>query len=97
MKRLLYLTNLDEQATNYPHIEKGVDFLEHVVLNFIMEGLRKHGQTHVLNTILDRRIGMAQKGCIWEMHNPETAVGHGAKGLGMNMLIVDWMKRLDRI
>jgi len=64
---------------------------------FIMEGLEKHGQTDVLNQLMDKWIAMATKGGIWEMYNPETAVGYGAEGLGMSTLIVDWMKRLGRV
>ena len=62
-----------------------------------MEGLQKHGQTVVLNQLMDEWIEMARVGGIWEMYNPETAVGYGAEGLGMSALIVDWMKRLNRI
>lgn len=64
---------------------------------FVMEGLHKHGQTEALNQLMDRWIAMAEKGGIWEMNNPQTAVGYGAEGLGMSVLIVDWMKRLDRV
>jgi glycogen debranching enzyme len=64
---------------------------------FIMEGLQKKGQTAILNEMMDRWISMVKKGGIYEMYNPETAVGYGAEGLGMSTLIVDWMKRLGRI
>lgn len=64
---------------------------------FIMEGLQKHGQTEVLNKLMDMWISAAKKGGIWEMWNPETAVGYGAEGLGMSTLIIDWMKRLGRV
>ena len=64
---------------------------------FVMEGLRKHGQTDLVNKVMDRWIAMATKAGIWEIYNPETAVGYGAEGLGMSVLIVDWMKRLDRV
>jgi len=63
---------------------------------FIMEGLQKHGQTAILNKMMDRWISAVQKGGVWEMWNPETASGYGAEGLGMSTLIVDWMKRLGR-
>ena len=64
---------------------------------FVLEGLQKHGRTDVLDALMDGWIAMAEKGGIWEMYNPETAVGYGAEGLGMSALIVDWMKRLGRI
>ena len=64
---------------------------------FIMEGLQKHGRTAVLGELMDKWIAAAEKGGIWEMWNPETGVGYGAEGLGMSTLIVDWMKRLDRV
>ena len=64
---------------------------------FVMEGLAKHGETVVLDELMDKWIAMAQRGGIWENYNPETAVGYGAEGLGMSALIVDWMKRLNRI
>ncbi len=64
---------------------------------FIMEGLQKHGQTAILNSLMDKWISAVTRGGVWEMWNPETAVGYGAEGLGMSTLIVDWMKRLDRI
>lgn len=64
---------------------------------FIMEGLQKKGQIAILNEMMDRWISMVKKGGIYEMYNPETAVGYGAEGLGMSTLIVDWMKRLGRI
>ncbi|KAK5707291.1 hypothetical protein LTR17_020826 [Elasticomyces elasticus] len=64
---------------------------------FIMEGLEKHDQIAVLNTILDRWISAVQKGGIWEMWNSATALGYGAEGLGMSALIVDWMQRLGRV
>ena len=64
---------------------------------FVMEGLQKQGKTEVLDRLMDRWIAMAERGGIWEIYNPETAVGYGAEGLGMSVLIVDWMKRLNRI
>jgi glycogen debranching enzyme len=64
---------------------------------FVMEGLRKHGRDDLVNQLMDRWIAMAEKGGIWENYNPETAVGYEAEGLGMSVLIVDWMKRLHRI
>ena len=64
---------------------------------FVMEGLHKQGRTTVLNALMDKWIAMVKKGGIWEIYNPETAVGYGAEGLGMSNLIVDWMKRLDRL
>jgi glycogen debranching enzyme len=63
---------------------------------FILEGLALHGEERVLNEIVDRWIDMAKIGGIWENHNPETAVGYGAEGLGMSCLIVDWMRRLQK-
>lgn len=63
---------------------------------FIMQGLEKHGKTDVLNQLMDRWIAAVQKGGIWEMWNPETAMGYGAEGLGMSVLVVDWMRRLGR-
>lgn len=62
---------------------------------FVMEGLQKHGQTHVLHELMHRWMGMVAKGGIYEMYNPETGVGYGAEGLGMSTLIVDWIRRLD--
>ena len=62
-----------------------------------MEGLEKQNELGVLGELMDKWIAMVQKGGIWEMYNPETAVGYGAEGLGMSCLIVDWMKRLGRI
>ncbi|MCJ1339548.1 hypothetical protein MMC09_004838 [Bachmanniomyces sp. S44760] len=64
---------------------------------FVMEGLEKQNELGVLGELMDKWIAMVQKGGIWEMYNPETAVGYGAEGLGMSCLIVDWMKRLGRI
>jgi glycogen debranching enzyme len=64
---------------------------------FIMEGLLKHDQPALVHALMDKWIAMAQKSGIWENYNPETAVGYEAEGLGMSVLIVDWMKRLDRI
>jgi hypothetical protein len=64
---------------------------------FVMEGLRKHGQADVADALMDRWIEMVQKGGVWENYNPETAVGYEAEGLGMSVVIVDWMKRLGRI
>lgn len=64
---------------------------------FVMEGLERHGQTRVRDELLDRWVGAVQRGGVWEMWNPETAVGYGAEGLGMSTLVVDWMKRLGRV
>jgi glycogen debranching enzyme len=64
---------------------------------FVMEGLQKHGHTALVDQLMDRWIAMAEKGGVWENYNPETAVGYEAEGLGMSILIVDWMKRLNRI
>jgi len=64
---------------------------------FVMEGLQKHGQTAVLHEMMEKWILMVQEGGLYEMNNPETAVGYGAEGLGMSTLVVDWMKRLGHI
>ena len=64
---------------------------------FIMEGLQKQGRSDVLRALMDKWIWTVQTGGIWEMYNPETAVGYGAEGLGMSTLIVDWLRRLDYI
>jgi hypothetical protein len=63
---------------------------------FVMEGLKKHGHDALVHQLMDRWIAMAQQGGIWENYNPETGVGYEAEGLGMSVLIVDWMKRLRR-
>lgn len=108
-----YLTDANEFWTNYPipsvsKAEPEYNPIQNTDLLwrgptwgftnwFVMEGLRKHGQTAILDDLMDRWIAMAEKSGIWENYNPETAVGYEAEGLGMSVLIVDWMKRLDRI
>jgi glycogen debranching enzyme len=64
---------------------------------FIMEGLQKQGRLDVLEAMMEKWIWTVQTAGIWEMYNPETAVGYGAEGLGMSTLIVDWMHRLGRV
>ena len=64
---------------------------------FVMEGLTLQGETGVRDELMGGWIEMVKSGGVWENYNPETAVGYGAEGLGMSVLIVDWMKRLNRV
>lgn len=64
---------------------------------FILEGLTLHGETAIRDDLMDKWIAMVQTAGIWENYNPETGVGYEAEGLGMSVLIVDWMKRLGRV
>jgi hypothetical protein len=64
---------------------------------FVMEGLTLHGETALRNDLMDKWIAIVTEAGIWENYNPETGVGYEAEGLGMSVLIVDWMKRLGRV
>ena len=105
-----YLTDENEFATNYPipsvsKAEAEYNPIQNTDLLwrgptwgftnwFVMEGLQRHGQTELLHGMMTKWIAMVREGGVYEMYNPETAVGYGAEGLGMSTLIVDWMKRL---
>jgi hypothetical protein len=64
---------------------------------FILEGLRRGGQTELFKEIGGKWVREALKNGIWEMWNPETGEGYGVKELGMSTSVIDVLFRLKEM
>lgn len=64
---------------------------------FILEGLRRLGETALYKEIGQKWVNEALKNGIWEMWNPETGVGYGVKELGMSTSVVDVLFKLKEM
>ncbi len=63
----------------------------------VMEGLLKHGFEKEAAAILDRWTALYLQNGIWEYYNPLTGKGLGEPGLGMSTIIVDMLRRFERV